>query len=125
MSDDAVSRPRIGRGTSHPGLPAVTTSIVIPVYNGERTIRPLVMRLVDSLDADALQVVLVDDGSADGSDQEAVRMLRNYGETAKDDNRREGFNSRLGIGRVEGGGRGLRVAQERARDGHPLLLTSG
>ncbi len=44
------------------------SSIVIPVYNGERTIRPLVDRLIDELGSDSLEIVLVNDGSRDDSD---------------------------------------------------------
>ncbi len=49
-------------------------SVVIPVYNGARTIGPLVERLLDALSGRALQIVLVDDGSIDASD-EACRTL--------------------------------------------------
>jgi undecaprenyl-phosphate 4-deoxy-4-formamido-L-arabinose transferase len=43
-------------------------SVVIPVYNGARTIGPLVERLRSELGATyALEIVLVDDGSADDS----------------------------------------------------------
>jgi undecaprenyl-phosphate 4-deoxy-4-formamido-L-arabinose transferase len=43
-------------------------SIVIPVYNGATTIGELVDRLIDILDTNRLQIVLVNDGSADQSD---------------------------------------------------------
>ena len=68
-------------------------SIVIPVYNGARTISPLVKRLFDVLHDHDLQIVLVNDGSPDNSDQvcreiqsahaEAityVRLAKNFGE---------------------------------------------
>jgi len=71
----------------------MTRSIVIPVYNSEPTIGPLVDRLVGELGADALQIVLVNDGSRDGSDGICrarvraypgvvtyVRLARNFGE---------------------------------------------
>ena len=43
-------------------------SIVIPVYNGARTIGPLVERLTETMRERPLQIVLVDDGSLDASD---------------------------------------------------------
>lgn len=68
-------------------------SVVIPVYNGARTIGPLVDRLVEVLDRDGLQIVLVNDGSPDHSDSvcralqtrypehvEYVRLSKNFGE---------------------------------------------
>ena len=69
------------------------TSIVIPVYNSARTIGPLVERLLAVLPVDALQIVLVNDGSVDDSDAACravsarylgtvtyVRLSRNFGE---------------------------------------------
>src|SRR5262249_24706103 len=68
-------------------------SIVIPAYNSERTVGALVDRLVASLGADTLQIVLVNDGSADGTDHACralvgrypdivtyVQLARNFGE---------------------------------------------
>ena len=68
-------------------------SVVIPVYNGARTIGPLVERLTETLHANALQIVLVDDGSLDTSDAVCrdlsaryagvvtyVKLGRNFGE---------------------------------------------
>src|SRR5262249_6032024 len=68
-------------------------SIVIPVYNGAATIGALVDRLIDVLDAYSLQIVLVNDGSADRSDEVCralqanfleqvvyIRLARNFGE---------------------------------------------
>jgi undecaprenyl-phosphate 4-deoxy-4-formamido-L-arabinose transferase len=68
-------------------------SIVIPVYNGAATIGALVDRLIDVLGTNALQVVLVNDGSPDRSDEVCralrgkyaeqvtyVRLARNFGE---------------------------------------------
>ena len=42
---------------------------MIPVYNGARTIGPLVDRLLEALTGRTVQVVLVDDGSLDASDE--------------------------------------------------------
>jgi len=71
----------------------VLISIVIPVYNGARTIGPLVGRLVEVLPVTTLQIVLVDDGSLDASDEVCralsaryagvvtyVKLGRNFGE---------------------------------------------
>jgi glycosyltransferase involved in cell wall biosynthesis len=52
----------------------MTRSIVIPVYNSQGTIGGLVDQLVDRLGSDGLQIVLVNDGSRDGSDA-ACRLL--------------------------------------------------
>ncbi|GAB4028420.1 glycosyltransferase family 2 protein [Spirosoma gilvum] len=43
-------------------------SVIIPVYNSERTIGPLVERLQNCLAGWAFEVVLVNDGSKDGSE---------------------------------------------------------
>ncbi|MFI5340384.1 MAG: glycosyltransferase family 2 protein [Candidatus Methylomirabilales bacterium] len=69
------------------------TSIVIPVYNSAGTIGPLVERLIAVLRGNALQIVLVNDGSVDDSDAACralsarhggtvtyVRLARNFGE---------------------------------------------
>ena len=50
-------------------------SIVIPVYNGASSIGALVTRLVDILGTSALQIVLVNDGSSDDSDEVVVRSI--------------------------------------------------
>ena len=67
-------------------------SVVIPVYNSERTIGPLVDRLQACLAGLSFEIVLVNDGSADQSEvvcqqledkYEAVRFIslrRNFGE---------------------------------------------
>jgi len=73
--------------------PHMMTSIVIPVYNSAGTIGPLVERLIAVLSVDALQIVLVNDGSVDDSDAACralsaryagtvtyVRLAKNFGE---------------------------------------------
>ncbi|QJB58046.1 glycosyltransferase family 2 protein [Pseudodesulfovibrio sp. zrk46] len=73
-------------------MQSVKISIVIPVYNSEKTIRPLVDRLVNILPA-PLEIVLVNDGSKDASDEVCrkaqvahpsvvtyVELSKNYGE---------------------------------------------
>jgi undecaprenyl-phosphate 4-deoxy-4-formamido-L-arabinose transferase len=56
-------------------------SIVIPVYNGARSIGPLVDRLIDILGTNALQIVLVNDGSPDNSDEICRSLYARYPET--------------------------------------------
>jgi undecaprenyl-phosphate 4-deoxy-4-formamido-L-arabinose transferase len=56
-------------------------SIVIPVYNGARSIGPLVDRLVDILGTNALQIVLVNDGSPDNSDEVCRSLYARFPET--------------------------------------------
>ncbi|GAB4051649.1 glycosyltransferase family 2 protein [Spirosoma litoris] len=67
-------------------------SVVIPVYNSERTIGPLVDRLQTCLAGQVFEIVLVNDGSADGSEMlcqqlearftnvKFVSLRRNFGE---------------------------------------------
>ncbi|RYG30884.1 MAG: glycosyltransferase [Burkholderiales bacterium] len=76
-----------------PVSPALTLSIVIPVYRGEATIGPLV-RALDTLEIDGgFEIVLVNDGSPDTSQKVCrelletvrtpitlVRLSRNFGE---------------------------------------------
>jgi glycosyltransferase involved in cell wall biosynthesis len=71
-------------------------SVVIPVYNEEASIEPLVNELRATLDATdkSYEIVVVDDGSIDGTYPmllslhrkeprlKAVRLKRNYGQTA-------------------------------------------
>ncbi len=69
------------------------TSIIIPVYQGERSIGSLVEQLVAKMGSNNLEIVLVDDGSKDNSHQACVeafnrhkgivkyiRLARNFGE---------------------------------------------
>src|SRR5262245_61291864 len=68
-------------------------SIVIPVYNGAASIGEVVSQLVDTLGEDGTQIVLVNDGSVDDSDQVCrslqatfprtvvyLKLARNFGE---------------------------------------------
>lgn len=73
----------------HPEL-----SIVVPLYNEEANVQPLVAAVRDALDQWRWELVLVDDGSRDatasvvaalaGGDSRvrAIRLARNYGQTA-------------------------------------------
>ncbi|GAB3888099.1 glycosyltransferase family 2 protein [Spirosoma agri] len=49
-------------------------SVVIPVYNSEKTIGPLIERLQTCMTNRAFEVVLVNDGSADGSEAVCQRI---------------------------------------------------
>lgn len=53
-------------------------SVVVPVYNSETTLRELVSRLAVVLSgvADSFEVVLVNDGSRDGSWQKIVELTQ-------------------------------------------------
>ena len=57
-------------------------TIVIPVYNSETTIEPLCRALVEELGRRwRLRIVLVDDGSADGSAEACARIHERHPET--------------------------------------------
>jgi len=53
-------------------------SIVIPVYNGADTIGRMVDKLIEILGADNLQIVLVNDGSRDRSDEVCRQIISQY-----------------------------------------------
>ncbi|MBN2374017.1 glycosyltransferase family 2 protein [bacterium] len=53
-------------------------SIVIPVYNGARTIGGLVNKLISILEKENLQVILVNDGSADNSRDVCISLVSQY-----------------------------------------------
>jgi len=53
-------------------------SIVIPVYNSERTIGPLVEQLQACLIESTFEIILVNDGSADGSEAVCQRLEKSY-----------------------------------------------
>ncbi|MCE7068136.1 glycosyltransferase family 2 protein [Dyadobacter sp. CY326] len=67
-------------------------SVVIPVYNSEKTIRPLVESLQSALSEVTFEIVMVNDGSRDGSEKVCkqladlysnvrfISLRRNYGE---------------------------------------------
>ncbi len=53
-------------------------SIVIPVYNSEQTIGPLVEQLQNCLAGQAFEIVLVNDGSKDGSESICQQLATRY-----------------------------------------------
>lgn len=56
----------------------VTRSVVIPVYNGEKTVPELVCRLISVLGPERLEIILVDDGSTDKSDEVCRSQVNKY-----------------------------------------------
>lgn len=59
------------------------TSIVIPVYNGAKTIARLVDELVSHLCSRDLEIVLVNDGSDDESHDICIGIFKSYGTVVK------------------------------------------
>ena len=53
-------------------------SVVIPVYNSEHTIGPLVERLHNCLTGQVFEIILVNDGSPDGSEAICQRLATQY-----------------------------------------------
>lgn len=53
-------------------------TILIPVYNGAVTIGPLVSRLIDVYGPTDLQIVLVNDGSRDNSDEVCLGLAKGH-----------------------------------------------
>jgi glycosyltransferase involved in cell wall biosynthesis len=79
--------------SSHPSRPEL--SVVVPLYNEEPNVRPLYSAVRSALgDSEPWELLLVDDGSQDGTAASAarlaredarvrlVRLARNYGQTA-------------------------------------------
>jgi glycosyltransferase involved in cell wall biosynthesis len=58
-------------------------SVVIPVYNGAKTISRLVDELVSHLKAYALEIVLVNDASPDNSHEVCLGIFKKYGKAVK------------------------------------------
>jgi glycosyltransferase involved in cell wall biosynthesis len=54
------------------------TSIVIPVYNGAKTIEELVEKLINTLEYKNIQIVLVNDGSPDNSHEVCHDLFLQY-----------------------------------------------
>ena len=91
FGEPAKGEPRLSRGTIPPNMLAL--SIVIPVYNSEKSLAELHQRLTSALvGLGEYEVILIDDGSRDGSwsairslaQRDArihgLRMGRNYGQ---------------------------------------------
>lgn len=52
--------------------------IIIPVFNGEKTIASLTERILASLAGHSVRLLFVDDGSRDGSREEIIRLQERY-----------------------------------------------
>ncbi len=90
---DVIRSPTTSSADIRPTLPP-TVSVVVPVYNSEHTLDPLVERLSHVLPTctRAYEIILVDDGSRDASwdvvsrlasdrpECRGLRLLRNYGQ---------------------------------------------
>ena len=57
---------------------AMTLSVVIPVYNSQETLEPLLLTLQDCLRLIDFEVVLVNDGSRDRSEEVVYRLADRY-----------------------------------------------
>jgi glycosyltransferase involved in cell wall biosynthesis len=62
-----------------PGGPTIGLSIVVPVYNGASSVGQLVRALAELKPAGGIEVVLVNDGSPDGSGEVCRRLVRTAG----------------------------------------------
>jgi len=63
--------------TPHARSPAQLVSVVVPIFNEEDTLAELYKRICDTFEGRAFELILVDDGSRDGS----PRMMRELAET--------------------------------------------
>ena len=60
-------------------IPATRLSIVIPVYNGEKTITGLCEKLITSIsELTSLEIVLINDASEDNSEQVCIDLYNRY-----------------------------------------------
>jgi polyisoprenyl-phosphate glycosyltransferase len=64
---------------------SVDISVVIPVYNSEESLEPLILRLLPNLENThrSFEIILVDDASIDRSWQVLKRLKENYGKVIK------------------------------------------
>lgn len=58
--------------------PSLELSLVIPVYNGSRTIEPLVEQIVKVFGSTSFEIILVNDGSEDDSERECARLADKF-----------------------------------------------
>jgi undecaprenyl-phosphate 4-deoxy-4-formamido-L-arabinose transferase len=93
MIDTIVSPPLTGK-TNGEQPPRPSLSVIVPVYNSQETLAPLVDRLNSVLErvANDFEVILVNDGSRDNSWRvamelseahpflRAINLMRNYGQ---------------------------------------------
>ena len=85
----------------------VLLSILIPVYNGEKTITPLVELVIDQIGKTyQLEIVLVNDGSKDKSEKVCKRLVERFPETVRFFSLSRNFGEHnavmAGLGKVRG-----------------------
>src|SRR3989442_9607709 len=70
-----VCRCRASRATrTFPRLSALVISVIVPTYNEAESLPPLVERLAAAMSGHTWELVVVDDGSPDGTAEEANRL---------------------------------------------------
>jgi glycosyltransferase involved in cell wall biosynthesis len=75
----SVEHPRVNEPVRAPeeGRPLRLLSVVAPVYNEEATVEEFYARVCTALDGIRFELVLVDDGSTDGSEKELRKLASN------------------------------------------------
>jgi glycosyltransferase involved in cell wall biosynthesis len=68
-----TSLPHARQQTATANAPTLSVSVLVPVFNEESTVRTILQRVL-SLDINLLEIVVVDDGSTDGTEA-AVRAV--------------------------------------------------
>lgn len=95
--------PRMDREAVQGGLRAPSLSVVIPVYNEERTLREIVQRVLGApMDT---EVLIVDDASKDGSGRIVEELAQSHGNVRAfrhERNRGKGAAVRTGIAECRG-----------------------
>ena len=76
-------------------------SVVIPVYNERDTLAQIVARVGEALDAHESEIIVVDDGSTDGT-REVVKQLEGARVLLHDQNQGKGAALRTGFAAVTG-----------------------
>jgi dolichol-phosphate mannosyltransferase len=71
MSDEGMSQGSAAQGGDHP-----VVSVVVPVRNESGNIAPLVAEIAAALTGRAFEIVYVDDGSTDATDQELRALVQ-------------------------------------------------
>lgn len=80
----------------------VRLSIIIPAYNEQATIEMLLKRVADSLDAYETEIIIVDDGSKDGTRDILDRYRETHTVVFHPENRGKGAAIRTGLAHVTG-----------------------
>ena len=91
--------------TASENAPVKTVSVIVPVYNEERTARSLVERVLRLDLGLAKEIIVVDDGSSDGTPAILDDIARNHAEVKllrHQPNRGKGYAVRCGIDAASG-----------------------